>query len=165
MGRRPLWIKKMAQVKWDFCCYLKAKGGLGILNVSKLADRLATKWILRGLMQPNHAWVWLLYKNIQHFHIKGNHKWKGLLLSTIIASKYEITTKGSELAISLWKTWSKIKGCLKLSPKVKVVMGFHDMDSIRWPTLKIPQVEIHDLEEARKLHRMNIKSWGGPLGR
>ena len=50
----------MAKVKWDFCCAPKIEGGLGIIDIKEMADRLAAKWILRGMLNPNLDWAWFL---------------------------------------------------------------------------------------------------------
>ena len=102
-------------------------------------------------------WVWLLNRNIYLFHIKGNHKWKDLVLSTIIASKFKISPKGSKLAVSLWKARFRVQGRIKLSPNTKDLAGLHELDSIWWPSLVIPQVEGQDVEEAFKMHKMGTK--------
>ena len=91
----------MAKVKWDFCCMPKAEGGLGIIDIREMADRLAAKWILRGMLNPNLGWAWLINRKNHLIHIQGFHKWKALLFSTILASKIGIATKGSNLAVSL----------------------------------------------------------------
>ena len=53
------WIRKMAKVEWDLCCAPKAKGGIGIIDIREMADRLAAKWIFRGMLNPNLGWAWL----------------------------------------------------------------------------------------------------------
>ena len=69
------WIRNMAKVKWDFCCAPKAKGGLGIIDIKEMADRLAAKWILRGMLNPNLGWAWLLNRKNHLIHIQGFCKW------------------------------------------------------------------------------------------
>ena len=99
-GGEP-WIRKMAKVKWDFCCAPKAKGGLGIIDIREMANRLVAKWILRGMLNPNLGWAWLVNRKNHLFHIQGFHKWTALPFYTIFASKFGILAKGSELAVSL----------------------------------------------------------------
>ena len=149
----------MAKVKWDLCCTLKARGGLGILNIRELADLLAAKWILKSTLYSNSKWAWLLRRNIHCFHIKGNHSWTALPLTTIIISKYDITAKGVELTISLWKAWFKIKHNLKLSPNAKDIVGSQCINSILWPTIEIPQVDNLDMDASWRMHKRSIKSW------
>lgn len=36
----------------------------------------------------------------------------------------------------------------------------HNVDSIWWPALDLPQVDLQVEEEALKLHRLGIKTWG-----
>ena len=86
-------VKKVAKVKWELYCLSTELGGLGILNIEDLADRLATKWILRGLMLPDKNWVWLLNMKNHMFALKGHHRWKKIPYLTIFGSKYEITPK------------------------------------------------------------------------
>ena len=92
----------MAKVKWDFCCAPKAEGGLGIIDIREMADRLAAKWILRGMLNPNLGWAWLLNRKNHLFHIQGLRKRRALPFITIFACKVGIAAKGSELlAVSL----------------------------------------------------------------
>ena len=49
------WIKKMAKVKWYYCCIPKAEGGLGTTDIREMVDRLLAKWILRGILHPNQS--------------------------------------------------------------------------------------------------------------
>ena len=69
------WIRKMAKVKWDFCCASKIEGGLGIIDIKDMADRLAAKWILRGLLNVSEAWAYMLFKKINTFDLKEKPKW------------------------------------------------------------------------------------------
>ncbi|MCO5581007.1 hypothetical protein L7F22_034883 [Adiantum nelumboides] len=59
----------------------------------------------------------------------------------------------------MWKAWLKIKGQIVLSPNTRDLAGLHQRDSIWWPALAIPQVELPDMEEAIKMHKMGIKLW------
>ena len=131
----------MAKVKWNFCCVPKVEGGLGIIDIKEMADGLVAKWILRGMLNPNLSWDWLLNRKNHLFHIQGFHKWLALPFSIIFASKFEISTKGLELSIFLWKAWFRIKELLKLSPHAKDFASFHCIESIWWPTLELPRVE------------------------
>ena len=97
------WIRKMAKVKWEFCCTPRVEGGLGIIDIREMADRLAAKWILRGMLNPNLGWAWLLNRKNHLFHIHGLRKWRALPFITIFACKVGIAAKGSKLAVSLWK--------------------------------------------------------------
>lgn len=99
LQEEDLWVKKVAKVKWEFCCLPTELGGLGILNIEDLADRLVAKWILRGSTQHEKSL----------FSLKGHHRWKKLPYITIFGSKYAITPIGSELAVSLWKAWFKVE--------------------------------------------------------
>ena len=92
----------MAKCKWDFCC-APNKGGIGIIYIREMADILAAKWILRGMLNPNLGWAWLLNRKNHLFHIKGLRKWTALPCITIFASRVGISAKGSELVVSLWK--------------------------------------------------------------
>lgn len=40
--------KKILKVKWSYCILGKEQGGLGILDIAELANRLTSKWIIRG---------------------------------------------------------------------------------------------------------------------
>ena len=91
----------MARVKWDFCCAPKAQGGIRIIDIREMADRLAAKWILRGMLNRNFGWAWLLNRKNHLFHIQGLHKWTALPSITIFAIRVGILAKGLELAVSL----------------------------------------------------------------
>ena len=93
MGRGP-WIRKMAKVKWDFCCAPKAEGGIGIIDIREMGDRLAAKWILRGMLNPNLGWAWLINSKNHLFHIQGIRKWTALPFITILDSRVGISAKG-----------------------------------------------------------------------
>lgn len=45
--------KRIPKVKWSICTLTKEKGGLGIRDVAELANRLASKWILKGFFHPD----------------------------------------------------------------------------------------------------------------
>lgn len=55
---------KIPKVKWEICILQKDKGGLRILNPLELANRLASKWIVRSLQKPDETWAKLLYRHI-----------------------------------------------------------------------------------------------------
>lgn len=95
---RDPWLKKVAKVKWSFCTVPVECGGLNIKNIEKVALKMAFKWILIGLMQPEAAW-----SSFCSGGLKGKHKWVKLPPLTIWAIRYEITPKGSALSLSLWK--------------------------------------------------------------
>ena len=111
------------------------------------------------MLNPNLGWAWLVNRKNHLFHIQGFHKWKSLPFFTILASKIGILAKGSELVVSLWEAWFRLKQHLKLSPQAKYFTGFHRMDSIWWPALELPRVQSLDLEDALKMHKMGIKLW------
>ena len=132
--------------RWKYHCLLshkiapKIEGGLGIIDIKEMADRLA----------------WLLNRKNHLFHIQGFHKWTALPFYTIFASKFGIFAKGSELAVSLWKAWFRIKQRLKFSSHAKDLAGFHRIDSIWWPALELSRVQPQDLDDALKMHKMGI---------
>ena len=153
------YIRKIAKVKWDFWCAPKTKGGLGIIDIKETIDKLVANWILRGMINPNLHWAWLINRKNHLFHIQGFHKWTALPFYTTFASKFGISAKGTELAVSLWKAWFRIKRRLKISSHAKDLAGFHRIDSIWWPTLELPRVQHQDLEDVLKMHKMGIKKW------
>ena len=69
------WIKKVVKVKWEHCTIPQHKGGLGITNIQELDDRMAAKWIVRGLQNSQENWAILLFKNMKKFTLKGKPKW------------------------------------------------------------------------------------------
>ena len=57
MCRNFLWvgdpsIKKLVKVKWDHYTIHQQEGGMGIINIQELADRMVAQWIVRGLQNP-----------------------------------------------------------------------------------------------------------------
>lgn len=91
----------MANVSWETYYLLPTRfGALGILNIEEMADRIAAKWNLRGIIQLEKNWAWLLNRKNYQFSLKGHHKWKDLPHLTIVRRKFEITPKGA-LSISV----------------------------------------------------------------
>ena len=129
------WIKKVVKVKWDHCTLPQQEGGLGITNIQEMVDRMATKWIVRGLQNPKETWAILLFRNMKKFTLKGKPKWDNLPDLTIWASKYDMAPKGSPLSVSIWKSWFKLKKNVKPTDQLQKCLGSHERDSIWWPTL------------------------------
>ena len=55
---------KIPKVSWEICTLHKDKGGLGILNVTELANRLNSKLMVRSLLLPTEDWAILIHRNI-----------------------------------------------------------------------------------------------------
>ena len=49
------WIKKAVKVKWDHYTIPQQERGLGITNIQELANRMAAKWIARGLQNSQET--------------------------------------------------------------------------------------------------------------
>ena len=47
------WNRSMAKMKWDICTIPKGAWGLGIRDINHTADRMAAKWVIRALDNPN----------------------------------------------------------------------------------------------------------------
>lgn len=52
---------KMTKVKWSFCIVWNELDGPVIKNLKELTDRMAAKWIFKGLQQLNKACAKLLF--------------------------------------------------------------------------------------------------------
>ena len=51
---------------------------MGITNIQEMTDRMAAKWIVRGLQNPQETWAILLFRNMKKFTLKGKPKWDTL---------------------------------------------------------------------------------------
>lgn len=152
--------KKIPKVQWSLCILAKEKGGLGIHDITEMADRLASKWILRGFLAPEQDWAMLIARNRHKFKLQGRAKWSNLPPLTILFSPFKITAMGSHLVQSLWKAWNHLKDKLCPNPRQYRDAGLRFKDSIWWPWIEIPRIEDANLHQALKLHKKGIRCWG-----
>lgn len=106
--------KKIPKVQWQICILAKDKGGLGILDILEMADRLASKWILQGFLDPEQDWVVLITRHRMKFKLQGKAKWSNLPPLTLLFNPFKVAAVGSQLVMSLWKAWNMLKD--KLCP-------------------------------------------------
>ena len=151
------WNRSIAKVKWNTCTLPKEAGGLGIRDINHTAERMASKWILRAIENPQEEWVRFLLKDLTKFHITGANKCTNLPTLTIIASKHDITPKGSQLAVTIWKAWNRIKKFLSFKEgKTAGVLG---KDSIWWSSLPLPSLSQDEEVTAKLLHKKGASRW------
>ena len=86
----------LQKVRWEICTLHKHKGGLGILNVTELANRLNSKWMVKSLLLPNEDWAILLHRNINLARLKDHPKWRNH------QSLYSLAYLAAEKFSSLW---------------------------------------------------------------
>ena len=73
------------KVSWTIYTMAKEAGGLGLINLQTLADKLAAKWILRS-MDSDEFWAVLLRRNIHKFSLKSYKAWSGLSAREVLLS-------------------------------------------------------------------------------
>ena len=149
---------KMPKVKWETCILHKDKGGLGILNVTELANRLASKWIVRSLLNPTEDWAILLHRDLKLARIKDLPKWRDIPQITLFFSQWPVKPKGSPLIQSIWQAWNQIKGMVVLREN-KSAIPFIAQDSLWLPLSYAKSCEPQFLEWAQKLHNKGIRCW------
>ena len=151
---------KVPKVKWDTCILKKDKGGLGIPNIIELANRLASKWIVRSMLYPEEDW-WavLIHMKIHLAELADHPRWKGIPQLTLLLSKWPVKIQASPLVKSLWAAWNQIKGMTVLRSN-KAAIPYIAQDSVWWPMGGMKQVCSEDYEKARKLNNKGIKTWG-----
>lgn len=148
---------KIPKVKWDICCLHKDKGGLGIINCFEMANRLASKWMVRSLITPQEDWAVLLHRNLNRAFLKDFPLWENIPQITLFFSPWPVSTKGSQLTKSIWKAWNEIKGLVKLRENREAI-PFLAQDSIWWP-MQRPQIEEDQMERACHLNNQGIRTW------
>ena len=148
---------RIPKVKWDICTHQKDKGGLGILNSEEMANRLASKWIVRSLFQPEEDWAVLLHRNLDKAKLADLPLWKDIPQLTLLFSSWPVSPKGSPFIKSIWRAWNQIKGMVIIRPN-KASIPYLSQDSIWWPLCR-PQVPPQDVERARILHNKGLRTW------
>ena len=151
--------KKIPKVKWSTCILFKGKGGLGILDIIYLTDRLARKWIIRSLSSLEQEWAKLIIRNIHRNQIEWKAKWTNLPLITTLFSPQSIKPHGSALIKSLWQAWNKLTRLLKPNTSNFRDAGLKNQDSIWWSWIDVPPIDNDQTHQALKLHKKGIKVW------
>lgn len=149
---------RLPKVSWDVCTLHKDRGGLGILNISEMANRLASKWIVRSLLWPDEDWAVLLHRNLPSARLKDLPRWREPTLLTLFFSQWPVKPKGSPLVKSLWGAWNEIKGLVTLREN-KQAISFLAQDSLWLPISGHEQVAEEDKDTARRLHNKGIRKW------
>ena len=76
---------------------------MGIISIQEMANTMAIKWILRGLLNRSEIWAKLMFKKSDKLGLNGKETWLNLPEITIWARK------GPQLVSSLWKSWFRLK--------------------------------------------------------
>ena len=71
---------------------------MGIINLQEMADRMAVKWILRGLLSRSDIWAEIMFRKSEKLGLNGKEKLLNLPEITIRARK------GPQVVSSLWKS-------------------------------------------------------------
>lgn len=142
---------------YSTCVRTKQYGGLGLLDIERLADKLAAKWIIR-IFLSNDVWSCLLHRSCHKFPIKGRKSWSGFTPLHMVFANVEFTPKGSELVQGLWGSWFKFKKQFKIREGIRYVEAILPHDSI-WFSAFLPQLDRSDFGRAHKLARLGFLSW------
>lgn len=133
--RRFLWagatdISKLPKVKWETCIRPKEHGGLGIIDISQMADRMAGKWVIKCIQDPSSEVSVLLLRNLHRMKIKSHPKWSNLPMVSLLLSPYRILPFGSQLVHSIWQAWNRLKTHLRITDTLYRDAGIRFQDSI-----------------------------------
>lgn len=101
-------VRKIAKVAYKYCILPKEQGGLGLLDISHIAEKMATKWILRSFT-CNDLWYALVHRRCKDFSLKARKCWKDFSAIQILLVKSEFIPKGSPLVKNMWKAWDNYK--------------------------------------------------------
>ena len=75
------------RVKWEYCTMSQLKGGMGIINSREMADKMAVKWIFKGLLSRSEIRAQLMLRKSDKLGLKGKEKWLNLPDISIWARK------------------------------------------------------------------------------
>lgn len=161
--RNFLWVGdctdfRIPKVKWDVCTLHKDKGGLGITDPMELANRLASKWVVRSILHPEELWAKLLHRHIDKAKLVGHRRWRNLPHITLFCTAWPVSPIGSQLVKSIWKAWNQIKGITVIHAN-KEARSILAHDSIWWPLPGRTPTSREDLDRARHLHNLGIRVW------
>lgn len=124
-----------------------------------MANRLASKWVVRSLLSPDEIWAKLLHRNIDKAKLIGLDGWRNLPHLTLFFSAWPVAPKGSQLVKSLWKAWNEIKGLMvcRANKEARTILA---QDSVWWPIHGRAQTNVQDMDRARRLYNLGVRMWG-----
>lgn len=107
---------KVPKVTWEWWILQKDKGGLGIINIEEMANKLASKCILRSLYKPEENWAGLIHRNLNQATLQHHKKWKNLLPITLFYNAWPVKPKVAPSFNLFEKRRTKLKGSPPLEP-------------------------------------------------
>ncbi|KAH7284029.1 hypothetical protein KP509_34G036500 [Ceratopteris richardii] len=147
------------KIKWVICTSPRDSGGLGILDIGCMANKLAAKWMIKAWCNREASWAKLIFRNKNELALTGSPNWKNLDIMTLLFSPIPVFPKGSTLVCSLWKGWNKVKSFTRMSEDWKWAAGIRQNDSIWFPIHGIRSVESWNIQNAKKLWNKGFKKW------
>ena len=103
--------RKIAKVSYKCCILPKHLGGLGLMDISKMSVKLASKWVVRSIDSIDY-WALLVNKHCSNFQLKDLKAWTGFTPIEILLSRKSFICKGSSLTKSLWSAWDSYRNRL-----------------------------------------------------
>ncbi|KAH6556983.1 hypothetical protein KP509_1Z144600 [Ceratopteris richardii] len=118
--RKILWMgdhnrRGLPKIKWSICSSQRDGGGLGILDIGCMANRLAAKWMIKAWCNMEAWWAKMIFRKKNALTFMGFPNWKNLDILTLLFSPILVFSKGSNLVCSLWKSWNKVKSFTRIS--------------------------------------------------
>lgn len=135
---------------------LKEHGGLGIINITKVANRLASKWMVRSLLSLKEDWAFLLHRHLHQAKMINHPKWKNLPLPIIFLIPWPIKPKGFLLIQYLWKVWNQIKGLTQIKQN-KAAWSFSPQTPFLWLLPIATQILVEDTKRAPTGHKKGLR--------
>lgn len=124
--------KKIAKVSYITCVLPRSLGGVGLLDIEKISNKLAAKWIARSLTN-NDFWSVLISRKLKEFPTSFNRSWKGFPKQQILLSKARFLPQGTRLAKGLWDVWFSFKEMLQVKQGARFCIVTSKLSSILWP--------------------------------
>ena len=147
--------RKMHKVSYTTCILPKDSGGLGLMDVVSMADKLSSKWILRSSFHKDY-WAYFLKRHCSEFpsiHLKA---WKGTPSTVIFYSPSLFRPKGSSITTQFWRAWAKYGNSFQVDDRNRYY--YLPQDSI-WFSALIPPVDSQYIITAHKLFKMGFHHW------
>lgn len=145
----------MSKVSLKTCTLPKHLGGLGLLDISKMATKMAAKWIVRAIDTRDY-WAHLITRHSAKAQLKDLRAWTGFSTEEIFLSKIPFIHKGSPFVKSLWAAWEKYRGYLQIKNSNQALNKVLEKDSL-WTGTFGPDLNREDLLRAHKLCELGLK--------
>lgn len=147
--------RKIHKVSYAHCTLPKDMGGLGLLNIQQLTDKLSRKWVVRSFYHWDY-WSALLYQKCTFIPLRQLKAWTGFSPCEILLSSANFKCKASKISFQFWMSWFKYKPMILIKPQ-KVLL-FLPFDSIWFSRLVLPIVSQH-YRKAHRLFKLGFKCW------